>query len=54
MAATNKPTRETPASRRVEITPSGKPRQFETGGRLVTFVLATFAVITLSTTLTKG
>jgi hypothetical protein len=28
----------TPAKRRVEITPSGKPRQFETGGRSVTFV----------------
>ncbi len=27
-----------PAKRRVEITPSGKPRQFETGGRSVTFV----------------
>ena len=38
MAAINKPTRETPASRRVEITPSGTPRQFEVGGRPVTFV----------------
>ena len=38
MASTAKPTRETPASRRVEVTPSGTPRQFETGGRLVTFV----------------
>jgi hypothetical protein len=27
-----------PAKRRVEITPSGKPRRFETGGRSVTFV----------------
>jgi hypothetical protein len=27
-----------PAKRRVEITPTGKPRQFETGGRSVTFV----------------
>ena len=38
MAVINKPTRETPASRRVEITPSGTPRQFEVGGRPVTFV----------------
>ncbi len=27
-----------PAKRRVEITPTGRPRQFETGGRSVTFV----------------
>ena len=33
-----KPTRETPASRRVVVTPSGTPRQFEVGGRSVTFV----------------
>ncbi len=38
MSTTNKPTRETPAARRVVITPSGKPRRFETGGRSVTFV----------------
>lgn len=38
MGLTNKPTRETPAARRVVVTPSGKPRQFETGGRSVTFV----------------
>ena len=38
MAPTDKPTRETPAARRVEVTPSGKPRQFEMGGRSVTFV----------------
>ena len=33
-----KPTRETPAGRRVVVTTSGKPRQFEVGGRSVTFV----------------
>jgi hypothetical protein len=33
-----KPIRETPASRRVVVTPSGTPRQFEVGGRSVTFV----------------
>ncbi len=38
MTMPNKSTRETPAARRVEITPSGKPRQFEMGGRSVTFV----------------
>jgi hypothetical protein len=38
MRPTIKPTRETPAARRVEVTPSGKPRQFEVGGRSVTFV----------------
>jgi hypothetical protein len=38
MEPTIKPTRETPAARRVEVTPSGKPRQFEVGGRSVTFV----------------
>ena len=38
MSSPNKPTRETPAARRVVVTPSGKPRQFETGGRSVTFV----------------
>ncbi|MDO8252247.1 MAG: hypothetical protein Q7T78_21375 [Rhodoferax sp.] len=38
MGPTIKPTRETPAARRVEVTPSGKPRQFEVGGRSVTFV----------------
>lgn len=31
-------TKAMPAKRRVEITPSGKPRQFETNGRSVTFV----------------
>lgn len=38
MGPTNKPTRETPAARRVEVTPSGKPRQFEMAGRSLTFV----------------
>lgn len=38
MGPTMKPTRDTPAARRVEVTPSGKPRQFEVGGRSVTFV----------------
>ena len=38
MDPTSKPTRETPASRHVEVTPSGKPRFFEMGGRSVTFV----------------
>lgn len=38
MTSANKPTRETPASRRVEITPSGTPRHFDVGGRPVTFV----------------
>lgn len=38
MGPTIKPTRETPAARRVEVIPSGKPRQFEVGGRSVTFV----------------
>ncbi|MFZ2738051.1 MAG: hypothetical protein WBI20_02980 [Burkholderiaceae bacterium] len=38
MNATNKPTLETPAARRVVVTPSGKPRQFEMAGRSVTFV----------------
>lgn len=38
MNAITKPTRESPASRRVEITPSGNPRQFELGGRSMTFV----------------
>jgi hypothetical protein len=38
MGPTIKPTRETPAARRVEVTPSGKARQFEVGGRSVTFV----------------
>ena len=33
-----KPTRETPAGRRVVVTASGTPRQFEVGGRSVTFV----------------
>ena len=33
-----KPTRDTPAARRVVVTASGKPRQFEVGGRSVTFV----------------
>jgi len=33
-----KPTRETPAGRRVVVTPCGTPRQFEAGGRSVTFV----------------
>ena len=32
------PTRDTPAARRVVVTASGKPRQFEVGGRSVTFV----------------
>lgn len=38
MSSPNKPTRETPAARRVVVTASGKPRQFEMGGRSVTFV----------------
>lgn len=38
MSYPNKPTRETPAARRVVVTASGKPRQFEMGGRSVTFV----------------
>lgn len=38
MSSPDKPTRETPAARRVVVTASGKPRQFETGGRSVTFV----------------
>ena len=38
MRAADKPTRETPAARRVVVTPSGKPRQFEMAGRSVTFV----------------
>ena len=38
MITIEKPTRETPAARRVVVTPSGKPRDFELGGRSVTFV----------------
>ena len=38
MYSPEKPTRETPAARRVVVTPSGKPRDFELGGRSVTFV----------------
>ena len=38
MSTIEKPTRETPAARRVVVTPSGKPRDFELGGRSVTFV----------------
>lgn len=38
MSSPDKPTRETPAARRVVVTATGKPRQFETGGRSVTFV----------------
>ncbi len=38
MSSPEKPTRETPAARRVVVTPSGKPRDFELGGRSVTFV----------------
>jgi len=38
MDATDNSTRNTPASRRVVVTPSGKPRQFEMAGRSVTFV----------------
>ena len=38
MTAANEATRETTAGRRVVVTPSGKPRQFELGGRSVTFV----------------
>jgi len=38
MDAADKSTRDTPASRRVVVTPSGKPRQFEMAGRSVTFV----------------
>jgi hypothetical protein len=38
MDSPEKPTRETPAARRVVVTPSGKPRDFELGGRSVTFV----------------
>lgn len=38
MNADDKPTRDTPAARRVVIIPSGKPREFEIAGRSVTFV----------------
>ena len=38
MSGDIKPTRETPAARRVVVTASGKLRQFEVGGRSVTFV----------------
>lgn len=38
MSTPGKPTRDTPAARRVVVTPSGKPRNFELGGRSVTFV----------------
>jgi hypothetical protein len=38
MSSPNKPTRETPAARRVVVTPAGRPRQFEMGGQSVTFV----------------
>lgn len=38
MSNADKPTRDTPAARRVVVTPSGKPRQFEMAGRSVTFV----------------
>ena len=38
MSSPEKPTRETSAARRVVVTPSGKPRDFELGGRSVTFV----------------
>ncbi len=38
MSTIEKPTRETPAARRVVVTPSGKPRDFELGGWSVTFV----------------
>ena len=38
MSAVTKPTRETPAAIRVVVTASGKPRQFEVGGRTVTLV----------------
>lgn len=38
MSNPEKPTRETPSARRVVVTPSGKPRDFELGGRPVTFV----------------
>ncbi len=38
MSTHEKPTRETAAARRVVVTPSGKPRDFELGGRSVTFV----------------
>lgn len=38
MSTSEKPTRETPAARRVVVTPTGKPRNFELGGRSVTFV----------------
>ena len=38
MDATDNSTRGTPALRRVVVTPSGKPRQFEMAGRSVTFV----------------
>ncbi len=38
MGAEKKPPRETPAKRSVVITPAGKSRQSETGGRSVTFV----------------
>jgi len=38
MNSTQKPIRETPAARRVMVTATGTPRQFETDGRSVTFV----------------
>jgi len=38
MRDADKPTRDTPARRRVVVTTSGKPRQFEMDGRSVTFV----------------
>ena len=38
MNAASNPTRDTPAGRRVVVTASGKPREFEVTGRSVTFV----------------
>lgn len=38
MSTPEKPTHETPVARRVVVTPSSKPRDFELGGRSVTFV----------------
>jgi len=38
MNTITRPSRESPASRRVEVTPSGKPRLLQMDGRSVTFV----------------
>jgi len=38
MNASNRPSGDSPGKRRVVVTPSGTPRQFESAGRSVTFV----------------